>query len=99
MKRNEVLTTLKSLEPALRAYGVDGLYLYGSFARDEADTHSDIDIFVDALHPTFYTLGPFVGAYEEIRKALPEREIGYGTRNGLSPHIRSIVEAEAVKVF
>ena len=94
-----MLTALKSLEPTLRAHGIDGLYLYGSFARDEANPHSDIDIFVDALHPKFYTLGPFVGAYEEIRRALPEREIGYATRNGLSPHIRAVVEAEAIKVF
>ena len=99
MKRDELLFKLKALEPALRARGIGGLYLYGSFARDEATARSDIDVFVDAVDQKFFALRPFAGAYEDIRKAVPGYQIGYGTRNGLSPDIRSVVESEAIKVF
>jgi hypothetical protein len=99
MNRNEVITKLKAVEPQLRAHGVGALYLFGSYARDEARQDSDIDIFVDPGTQDFYSLNHFVGAYEVIRQAVPGREIGYGTRDGLSKYIRTAVEEEAVRVF
>jgi predicted nucleotidyltransferase len=83
----------------LRGYGVASLYLFGSYARDEAREDSDIDVFVDPGSQEFYSLSHFVGAYEVIRDAIPGREIGYGTRNGLSKYIRQHVEREAIRIF
>ncbi|MFZ1885122.1 MAG: nucleotidyltransferase domain-containing protein [Rhodoplanes sp.] len=99
MDRAEVIAKLKSVEPDLRAHGVGALYLFGSYARDEAQEDSDIDVFVDPSSQDFYGLENFVGAYEVIRHAVPGRDIGYGTRNGLSKYIRSAVEQEAIQVF
>jgi uncharacterized protein len=99
MDRAEVIAKLKSVEPDLRAHGVGALYLFGSYARDEAQKDSDIDVFVDPSSQDFYGLENFVGAYEVIRQAVPGRDIGYGTRNGLSKYIRSAVEQEAIQVF
>ena len=31
--------------------GVAGLYLFGSFARDQASEDSDVDIFIDKADP------------------------------------------------
>jgi hypothetical protein len=36
MRRDDVIARLKKTEPALRAFGVNALYLFGSHARDEA---------------------------------------------------------------
>ena len=36
MDRNEVIAKLKAVEPQLRAHGVAALYLFGSYARDDA---------------------------------------------------------------
>jgi predicted nucleotidyltransferase len=47
MNRNEVIAKLKAAEPQLRAHGVAALYLFGSYARDEARQDSDVDVFVD----------------------------------------------------
>jgi hypothetical protein len=99
MDRNEVVSKLKAVEPQLRAHGVGALYLFGSYARDEARQDSDIDVFVDPGTQDFYSLNHFVGAYEVIRQAVPDREIGYGTRDGLSKYIRPAVEEEAVRIF
>lgn len=99
MNRNEVIAKLKAAELQLRAHGVGALYLFGSYARDEARDDSDVDVFVDPGTQDFYSLNHFVGAYEVIRQAVPGREIGYGTRDGLSKCIRPAVEQEAVRIF
>lgn len=99
MNRSDVISKLKAVEPALREIGVAGLYLYGSFARDEAGPDSDIDIFVDSESEKFMKLTPFTLAYDLIHQVLPDFEIGYGTREGLSRHIRHTVEQEAIRIF
>lgn len=99
MTRDDVIAKLKSTETELRARGVAALYLFGSFARDDAREESDVDVFVEPGTDAFYDLENFAGAYEVIRSALPDREIGYGTRAGLSKYVRDDVEREAVQVF
>ena len=56
-------------------------------------------LFVDPGTQDFYSLNHFVGACEVIRQAVPGREIGYGTRDGLSKYVRPAVEDEAVRIF
>jgi predicted nucleotidyltransferase len=99
MTRDNIIARLKAIEPDLRARGVAALYLFGSYARDDAKEDSDVDVFVEPGDRDFFALANFVGAFDAIRAAIPGREIGYGTRNGLSPYIRSDVEREAVRVF
>ena len=74
MDRNEVIAKLKAVEPQLRGHGVAALYLFGSYARDEARQDSDVDVFVDPGTQDFYSLSHFVGAYEVICQAVPGRE-------------------------
>ncbi|MFM6277163.1 MAG: nucleotidyltransferase family protein, partial [Dolichospermum sp.] len=52
MNRDIVIRRLKESETKLRAYGVQSLYLFGSFARNDATEESDIDVFVDASDPS-----------------------------------------------
>jgi predicted nucleotidyltransferase len=99
MDRDEVIAKLKAVEARLRAHGVGALYLFGSYARAEARRDSDVDVFVDPDTQDFYSLNHFVGAYEVIQDAIVGREIGYGTRNGLSQYIRRDVEKEAIRIF
>ena len=99
MNRNEVIAKLKAVEPQLREHGVAALYLFGSYARDEARKDSDVDVFVDPGIRDFHSLSHFVGAYDVIRQAVPGRDIGYGTRDGLSKYIRPAVEEEAIRIF
>jgi uncharacterized protein len=66
MNRAEIIAKLKTIEPQLRAHGVAALYLFGSYARDEAGEDSDLDVFVDPGTQQFYELEHFVGAYEVI---------------------------------
>jgi predicted nucleotidyltransferase len=47
MDRASVLDVLRRRGDELRPLGVSSLYLYGSTARDEASSDSDVDVFVD----------------------------------------------------
>jgi uncharacterized protein len=100
MRRDDVVARLKETEPALRAFGVVALYLFGSHARDEAGADSDIDVFVDIAPGASFGLRPYVGAFQVLEDAFEHKaEIGYSTRDALSPHIRAGVERNAVRIF
>jgi len=84
----------------LRASGVGALYLFGSHARDEADGDSDVDIFIDPQADEDFGFLNYMKAYEAIVDAVgPDIDIGYSTREGLSPYIRGAVEQEATRIF
>src|ERR1700730_13920565 len=100
MRRDEVIAKLKKTEPALKAFGVAALYLFGSHARDEAQGDSDIDVFVDVAPGAAFGLRPYMGAFRVLEDAFGHQaEIGYSTRDGLSPYVRADVEQQAVRIF
>ena len=99
MHRHEVIARLKDAEPALRAFGVAALYLFGSHARDEAQADSDIDVFVDPASSQEFGFIPYMDAYRTIQDAVGGGVIGYSTREGLSPHVRADIERQAIRVF
>lgn len=47
MTREELLTRLRELKPWLEEQGIVNVRLFGSWARDEADPDSDVDLLVD----------------------------------------------------
>ena len=54
--------------PIAKRYGVDRVYLFGSYARGEADPDSDVDIRIDAEHITdLFGLGSL---YADLEAAL-----------------------------
>ena len=99
MKRNDVIAKLKAAEPALRAHGVGALYLFGSYARDEAGPDSDIDLFVDKAAGRKFGFDELMGGYQAVRSAFPDIAVGFGTREGLSKYIRTEAEQQAVRIF
>jgi hypothetical protein len=100
MRREEIIAKLKEAEPKLRGFGVAALYLFGSHARDDARADSDVDVFVDPVSDASFGFLKYMDAYEAIRESVGEAvEIGYSTREGLSPYIRANVEQEAIRVF
>ena len=100
MLRNEVIAKLKQTEPTLRSFGIAASYLFGSHARGEARADSDIDVFVDPVAEDRFGFLQFMDAYETIRKTFGEHvDVGYSTREDLSPYIRADIESEAVRIF
>jgi predicted nucleotidyltransferase len=98
MTRADVIARLKAAEPRIRSHGVEALYLYGSYARDEAGPDSDVDVFVDPANDEFGFLES-MDVYSVLETVFPGLEIGYGTRNNIVPIYRPHIEAGAIRVF
>ena len=75
-----------------------GLYLFGSYARDEAQNTSDVDVFLEPMPGKPFGLIPFMDTYEALKEVVGEN-IDYETRNGLHPLLRAEIEREAVRIF
>lgn len=76
------------------------LYLFGSHARDEAGPDSDVDVFIDVQPSAAFGLRPYVGVFRVLEGAFDHKaEIGYTTRDALSPYIRADVERDALRIF
>ena len=99
MNRADVLDTLKFLETPLRKRGVGSLYLFGSYARDEAKQTSDIDVFVDPVHEDSFGLMALMDSLSLIEKVFPCKKISYSTRNTIVPCYLAHIETNAIRVF
>ena len=92
------LANLRTKEKAVRELGATSLYLYGSTARDEAESASDIDVFVEYDPAKRFSLLDLAGI-----KVLLEDELGVQvditTRDSLHPLLRNRIERSAIRVF
>jgi uncharacterized protein len=96
MKRDIVIRILKEKNAELRAqYGVKSLSLFGSVARDEATSTSDVDLIVEFSRPVGY-FGLF--ALQDHLEKLLGCSVDLGTPNSLKPRIRERVMGELIRV-
>jgi len=99
MNPADVIARLEAAEPALRARGVASLYLYGSYARDEARAGSDIDVLIELDGSADHGLSGYMAPYLYLEESFPEAAIGYSTQEGLVSLYRPYVERDAIRVF
>lgn len=50
----------RRITPVVQAYGIRSVYLFGSYARNEATEQSDIDLLIDTSYGASFSL--FFGA-------------------------------------
>lgn len=77
-------------------YAVASLLLFGSVARGQATSTSDIDLLVEFNRPTGY-FG--LVALQEYLSAVLGRRVDLGTLRGLKPRVRERLQAEVCRVF
>lgn len=95
MRKDDVLTILRANRSELNQYGVASIALFGSVARDEAESNSDIDILVE------FTDGASFDRYMGLKIFLEDlfgRPIDLATPRSLKSRIRSTIEREAIYV-
>ena len=94
--REDLLRRLAEQGPAVRALGVHRLALFGSFARDEARSGSDVDFLVE-FAPGRKTFDNFVALATLLEDTL-QRRVELVTPEALSPYIGPRILAEAQNV-
>ncbi len=97
LTRTEAIEILRRHEAELRRAGVRHLYLFGSVARSEARSDSDVDLFFD------YDKGKF-GLFDllevkELASKILDRPADVMTRDSVHPVLRPRIEAEATQVY
>jgi hypothetical protein len=98
MNRHEAITKLKRCAEAVKARGATSLYLFGSAARDDATTESDLDLFIDYDSNKKFSLVDLVSIKLLLEDALGV-EVDVTTRDSLHPMLREEIELSAVRVF
>jgi len=100
MNRENVILALRALERKLVLEGVEHLYLFGSFARNEATEQSDIDIAFD-VQPEFelkFSLIDQSRLQRELSAAL-NRKVDFVERAYLHPSIGASAAQDMIRIF
>jgi len=96
MRRDEALRILTELSPEIAdRFGVKQLRLFGSTARDEARTDSDVDILVEFAAPATFR------GYFGLLRFLEDKfgtSVDLVTEKGLRKEVRPYVEKDAIRV-
>lgn len=96
MKRDEVLTILAAHREQLQDMGVKSLNLFGSVARDEADSNSDVDFLVEFNRPGgLFQLLQVQYYLEDILGCA----VDLGTQEALKEHLREPVLKDLIRAF
>ena len=96
MKSKEVTKVLHAQKEKLtKEFGVKSLQLFGSVARGEATSSSDVDLLVEFNRPTGY-FGLF--SLQDYLEKLLDCSVDLGTENSLRPKIKENVMRDLVYV-
>lgn len=95
MDKAAILARLREHESALRERGVTHAALFGSRARGDNQSDSDIDILVETGP---ISLWGYVGLTQFIEGLFPE-PVDVAERSRLKPFVRPSAEREAVYAF
>jgi uncharacterized protein len=98
MTREETVRSLQQSAGVIRGLGVTSLHLFGSAARDELTSKSDIDLFVDYDPNGQFSFIELVRLQKLLASKLA-REVDLTTRDGLHPRLRAGIELSAIKIF
>ena len=98
MQKQDVLTTLKQNEPALRARGVLHAALFGSLARGENHPGSDIDILVKIDPQAKIGLFEYVDITQYLDDLFQGR-VDVANHDALKPYVRPEAERDAIYAF
>jgi len=96
ISKNEVLRKIRGHRVTLESMGVKTLGLFGSVARDEANSESDVDILVEFSSPVgFFQLFDIQYFLEDLLQC----SIDLGTTSSLKEHLRKPVLEDVIRVF
>jgi len=90
-KDMSVLKYFFSIRPVKKAY------LFGSYARNEADKNSDLDILVELDHS--HPIGMKFFGYQVELEDLLKLKVDLVSAEGLSKYVKSFVDKDKVLIY
>jgi predicted nucleotidyltransferase len=77
-------------------HGIKKILVFGSYARNEATPHSDLDLIVE--FPEGSSLLDHIGIEFELSETL-NMKIDLLSQNGISPYIKDKIMKEAIVIY
>ncbi len=100
MMRDEVLAILRADESRLRSeFGVKSLALFGSLARDQATTGSDVDLLVEYEPERRVGLLRHIGTALYLEELLGVQKVDLIVRESVVDELKEVIYGEALDVF
>lgn len=88
---------LQKIREYFKSQPVLNAYLFGSFARGEADADSDIDLLVDLDYSA--NIGyQFFGMHQDLQKIL-KRKVDVVPSDGISRHLQPFIEKDKKLIY
>jgi predicted nucleotidyltransferase len=92
----------RRITPVAEKYKLPAVYLFGSYARGEANDKSDIDIMIDRTGTAVIGLFKWAAVFLDMKESL-EKEIDMITTSGLEysrdDEFRENVNTEKVQIY
>lgn len=98
VSRDELLATLRGLEPALRKRGVTSLAIFGSRSRGDARPDSDLDVLVETELNIKFSLLDLIAVENVIRDATG-LETQATMRRSIEPRFSERIADDIIEVF
>jgi uncharacterized protein len=98
LSRDEIITSLRGLEPALRKRGVASLAIFGSRSRGDARLDSDLDVLIEIKDDIKFSLLDLIGVQHIIKDATG-LETQAEMRRSLEPRFAERIADDIVEVF
>jgi predicted nucleotidyltransferase len=98
MERATIIERLHALRPALRSEGVEHLALFGSRARQDHRSDSDLDLLLEIDMGSRFSILNLVGVEHIVEEAtgIPANAF---MRRSLEPAFRRSIAADVVEIF
>ncbi len=91
----QVKSRMNNIQPDLKDFGVAALHVFGSVARGDERSDSDLDLLVDFIKPPTYDQYMKLKFYLEDLLGCP---VDLLTRPAIRPEIRPFIEEDARRV-
>ena len=102
MLRDEILAKLRAREAELRARGVQRMALFGSVARGDNESNSDVDLIADLDRMIVPNGFGYFGFLDNLRQDLERflgRSVDIVTEPVINPRLRFMIERDRVQAF
>lgn len=98
MTREEIIAKLKDSAAAIRAEGVTKLAIFGSRARGDERSDSDLDVLIEVAPDSKFSLLNLVGV-EHIIEAATGLRAQAAMRRSLDPRMAERIADDVIEVF